>query len=80
MVERASASGLTPVAYRTPQAATTARRTSPDDEEPYGLTREQIDEAYRAAGLVDVVVETGFEQAYEGMTMAPLLGAGRRAS
>jgi 2-polyprenyl-3-methyl-5-hydroxy-6-metoxy-1,4-benzoquinol methylase len=52
---------------------------NPDDEEPYGLSRSQIDEAYRAAGLVEIVVETGFEAPYEGMTMAPLLGVGRRA-
>lgn len=51
---------------------------NPDDDEPYGLTREQIDDAYQAAGLTEVVVETAFEQPYEGMTMAPLMGAGRR--
>jgi 2-polyprenyl-3-methyl-5-hydroxy-6-metoxy-1,4-benzoquinol methylase len=50
----------------------------PTEEEPYGLSLAGSEAALRAAGLVDVDVRTGFEVAFEGQTMAPLMGVGRR--
>ncbi len=50
----------------------------PDDDEPFGLTRDAIRRALGAAGLVSVSVVTGFEVIAEGQTMRPLMGSGRR--
>jgi 2-polyprenyl-3-methyl-5-hydroxy-6-metoxy-1,4-benzoquinol methylase len=52
----------------------------PSAEEPYGLTRAGIAAALEAAGLTHTLVRTGFEAVFEDMTMAPLLGAGLRAT
>jgi len=49
----------------------------PDAEEPFGLSPEAIQAALSAAGLVDVAVRTGFEVAFEGHTMAPVMAFGR---
>lgn len=49
-----------------------------DAEEPTGLSRDAIAAALRGAGLTDVEVRTGFEEPFEEMTMAPLLGVGRK--
>ena len=49
-------------------------------EEPYGLSRAGIQGALEQAGLSRIVVETAFERPMGEMTMAPLLGAGRRAT
>lgn len=49
------------------------------DDEPYGLTREQMRSALNAAGLAQVQVQVAFEKVFEGHTMAPLLGTGVRA-
>lgn len=48
------------------------------DEDAHGLTRSAIEGALTSAGLVDVEVATAFEIAFEGATMAPLIGHGRR--
>lgn len=50
----------------------------PDAEEAYGLSRDGIARALTGAGLQDVEVRVGFEVAFGEMTMAPLMGAGRR--
>jgi len=50
---------------------------SPDADEPFGLTREQIQRALSAAGLVSVQVQTAFEVPVAGEVMSPLLGAGQ---
>ena len=50
-----------------------------DDEEPYGLTPESITQAHKQAGLQVLYVGEAFQAAFEGMTMAPLMGIGRRA-
>ena len=51
----------------------------PEAEEPFGLRRDTIEQSLTAAGLTDVVVRTGFSVPFEGMTMAPLMGVGRRS-
>ncbi|MFT4626712.1 MAG: 2-polyprenyl-3-methyl-5-hydroxy-6-metoxy-1,4-benzoquinol methylase [Myxococcota bacterium] len=50
----------------------------PAAESPMGLSRASIQSALTAAGLVRVSVGTGFEQAFEGHVMSPLLGVGHR--
>ena len=50
----------------------------PGDDEPFGLTREEIRRALGAAGLVSVSVVTGFEIVVDDQTMRPLMGSGRR--
>ena len=47
-------------------------------DEPYGLSRAAIEQALTAAGLSDVAVEIAFERQFEGFTMKPLAGIGRR--
>lgn len=49
----------------------------PSADEPFGLSRSQIQGALSAAGLSEVIVGVGFTEAFEGMTMAPLQGSGR---
>lgn len=49
-----------------------------EDDEPFGLTREAIREALSGAGLTVCRVDLGFEADFEGQTMAPLMGIGRR--
>lgn len=49
----------------------------PEAEEPMGLSRDDIAVALRRAGLEDTLVRTAFEERFEAMTMAPLLGVGR---
>jgi len=49
----------------------------PTSEEPFGLTREQINATLTQAGLESILVETAFEVAVEGETMRPLMGAGQ---
>lgn len=51
-------------------------RTSDDD--PHGLTRDEINSALERAGLVGVSVNTGFSASVEDQTMSPLMGRGRR--
>lgn len=50
----------------------------PTDEEPYGLTRAQIEETLGKAGLSKVHVGIGFEKPIGEMTMRPLVGVGQR--
>ncbi len=50
----------------------------PSADEPFGLSRSQIQDALSAAGLSEVTVGVGFTEPFEGMTMAPLQGSGRR--
>ena len=50
----------------------------PEDEEPYGLTRDEIDTALADAGLKNRVVEVAFEIEFEGELMRPLIGLGVR--
>jgi len=50
----------------------------PSDEKPFGLTRDAISSALKSAGLAELHVGRGFEAPFEGMTMAPLMGVGRR--
>lgn len=50
----------------------------PNDEEPYGLTRAQIQAALDGAGLRDTVVDVGFEMPFGEVTMRPLVGLGVR--
>lgn len=50
----------------------------PSADEPYGLSREQVRSALEGAGLAVVVVRQGFAVPFEGQTMAPLMGVGRR--
>lgn len=45
-----------------------------------GLTRAEIREALTAAGLESVQVDVGFHVDFEGETMAPIMGVGRRPS
>ena len=52
---------------------------NPDDEEPYGLTRHQIQVALERAGLADIEVGMGFEKPMGEMSMKPIMGVGRRA-
>lgn len=49
----------------------------PTEAEPMGLSRAQIRAALDAAGLQQVVVDTGFEVTVEGRTMRPLMGSGQ---
>ena len=51
----------------------------PGEDDPHGLTREQIQMALESAGLTDVEVATAFEVEVEGMTISPIVGSGRRA-
>jgi predicted TPR repeat methyltransferase len=51
---------------------------NPDDEEPYGLTREAIRACLEGAGLEVLRVDTGFEQPFEDEVMRPLMGLGRK--
>lgn len=50
----------------------------PSDPEPFGLGRDDITSALRAAGLVDVLVEVGFTVGEEPEAMRPLMGSGIR--
>jgi 2-polyprenyl-3-methyl-5-hydroxy-6-metoxy-1,4-benzoquinol methylase len=50
----------------------------PASDEPFGLTRSQIEQALNAAGLRDVLIETAFEIEVEGKRMRALLGYGIR--
>jgi 2-polyprenyl-3-methyl-5-hydroxy-6-metoxy-1,4-benzoquinol methylase len=50
----------------------------PDSEEPFGLTRIQIDQALVAAGLANRLVDVAFDVEFEGEHMRPLLGFGVR--
>ena len=43
-----------------------------------GLSRDDVRRALAAAGLADVSVDTGFEVAFEDVTMRPLLGVGTK--
>lgn len=52
----------------------------PDEEEPFGLSRDTIRQALLDAGLEGVEVNVGFEASFQGQTMAPLLGVGRKPS
>lgn len=47
-------------------------------EDPFGLTRGEIEAALDQAGLARTTVDTAFEQPVGEMTMKPLLGLGRR--
>ncbi len=49
------------------------------DEDPHGLTRDEIREAITGSGLSDVHVDTGFEAEAYGQVMRPLIGIGRLA-
>lgn len=49
------------------------------DDEEHGLTRREVRTALEGAGLLEVGVETAFAVEFEGMTMAPLMGSGRRS-
>lgn len=49
-----------------------------EDEQPFGLTRKAVTDALSGAGLEVVFVDRGFEAAVDEMTMAPLMGVGRR--
>lgn len=50
----------------------------PTEEEPHGFDRPTIEHTLESAGLIDVQVDTAFEVEFEGMTMRPLIGFGRR--
>ena len=50
-----------------------------DDEEPFGLTTESITQAHKQAGLQVLFVGEAFQAAFEGMTMAPLMGIGQKS-
>lgn len=52
----------------------------PDAEEPFGLSHDTIRQALLDAGLQHVVVDVGFEASFQGQTMAPLRGVGRKPS
>ena len=47
-------------------------------DEGHGLTRTQIDQALRSAGLVDIDVRTAFSIPFEDQKMEPLAGSGIR--
>jgi len=49
----------------------------PDEDEPFGLTRDAIRGAMESAGLEVLSVDTGFSVAFGDKTMAPLMGVGR---
>lgn len=48
------------------------------DPDGHGLTRQEIDDALRAAGLEQIHVGTAFSVAFGDETMRPVLGSGRR--
>lgn len=50
----------------------------PDSDEPFGLTRSQIEAALDAAGLTNRIVDVAFDVEFEGEHMRPLLGFGVR--
>jgi 2-polyprenyl-3-methyl-5-hydroxy-6-metoxy-1,4-benzoquinol methylase len=50
----------------------------PTSEEPFGLTRFQIDRALAAAGLTNRIVDVAFDVEFEGEHMRPLMGFGVR--
>ncbi|MEM9749130.1 MAG: class I SAM-dependent methyltransferase [Actinomycetota bacterium] len=50
----------------------------PTSDDPHGLLRPEVEAALRDAGLIDVGVRTGFTIEFEGHSMAPLMGWGRR--
>ena len=50
----------------------------PTSDEPFGLTRSQIEEALNTVGLRDVLVDVAFDVEFEGERMRPLLGFGIR--
>jgi RimJ/RimL family protein N-acetyltransferase/ubiquinone/menaquinone biosynthesis C-methylase UbiE len=49
-----------------------------DDDEPLGLTIEEIRTVLTEVGLVDIAVTAGFDITVDGQNMAPLIGHGRR--
>lgn len=49
----------------------------PAAEEPFGLGRDAIEAAHAGAGLA-LELDIGFEEPFEGMTMAPWRAVGRR--
>ena len=49
----------------------------PNDAEPFGLSRQEVQEALFGAGLEAVQVETAFEVPLGDVTMRPLMGVGR---
>ena len=51
---------------------------APDSDEPFGLTRSQIEAALDAAGLTNCIVDVAFDVEFEGEHMRPLLGFGVR--
>ena len=51
---------------------------APASDEPFGLTRSQIEEALNTAGLREVLVDVAFDIEFEGERMRPLLGFGIR--
>ena len=48
------------------------------DDDPHGLSRSEISETLRGAGLDNISVDIGFEADAYGQTMRPLMGVGRR--
>ncbi|MEM8747231.1 MAG: class I SAM-dependent methyltransferase [Actinomycetota bacterium] len=50
----------------------------PTSDDPHGLLRPAVEAALRDAGLTDVGVGTGFTLEFDGHSMAPLMGWGRR--
>ena len=51
---------------------------NPQDDEPFGLARNQVFEALTDADLIDVSVETAFEIDVDGQQKRPLIGSGSR--
>ena len=49
-----------------------------NDDDPHGLSRDEISQALGAAGLTSTTVDTAFELAIGEMTMRPLVGTGVR--
>ncbi len=50
----------------------------PEADEPMGLTRVAIEAGLQEAGLMNVTVDIGFREPFEGMVMAPLRGVGTK--
>ena len=50
-----------------------------EDDEPVGLSREQVVDALTAAGLLDIRVETAFAVDVDGERLSPLVGVGSTA-
>jgi 2-polyprenyl-3-methyl-5-hydroxy-6-metoxy-1,4-benzoquinol methylase len=50
----------------------------PADDDPHGLARDQIRDVLEDAGLVAVLVDTGFTVEVGTETMTPLMGVGRK--